>query len=86
MKHILRNYYGQVSHIIYIMMGNFQFYQFRLISLTLVGLFLLLFEAIVLFGIFATLILSLFLGCAITDSCYAVQNVATTSSEWGSNQ
>ena len=86
MKQILRKLYDSGSRIIYITLGNTQYYQSRLISLTLTGLLCLLIEATILFGIFITLILSLWLGCAITDSCYAVHNVAVTSSEWGSNQ
>lgn len=85
MKQILRNLYDSSSRIIYITFGNTQYYQSKLISLSLIGLFVLLIEAMILFGIFAILILSLWFGCAITDSCYAVHDVAVTSSEWGSN-
>ena len=86
MKQILRKLYDSGSRIIYITLGNTQYYQSKLISLSLIGLFVLLIEVMILFGIFSILILSLWFGCAITDSCYAVHDVAVTSSEWGSNQ
>jgi len=83
MKQILKKYYAQVSRIIDITLGKCQVYQARLIGLSLVGLLYLCIEAVVLLGIFIIAILTLFLGCAITDSCYAFQNVAATSYEWG---
>ena len=86
MKQILRNFNVEVMRIIYITLGHCQDYLPRLFSLSLIGLFVLCIEGMILLGIFLILILSLWFGCAITDSCYAVQTVAVTSSEWGSNQ
>lgn len=63
-----------------------QTYQSKLISLLLIGLFVLLIEGVILLGIFTTLIFLLWFGCVITDSCYSVYHAPVSSSEWGLNQ
>ena len=83
LKHILRNLHAEVSRIIYITLDHCQTYLPRLFSLSLFGLLYLCMEGLILLSIFILIILSLWFGCAITDSCYPVQNVYLTSSKWG---